>query len=205
MKWFLHEHPDVTWSIVTALCFAVVFAWRRWVHPMWSKQRQAARERAIIYSQLGEVLEQFRPNGGSSLIDRVTSIQSNILELRREIVCLHSGMRFLFDSSDDALFWTDRSGETTQMSRAFTRWTGWQESELLGRNWMKMIPQDSRESVVRQWFDAVRQGIDFLLTYNFQDSQGRPFEVHTEATPIRHNGSVIAYRGTVRRTKMDHH
>lgn len=199
MKWALYEHPDVSWSIITALCLLAGYCWRRWAWPMWADRRRASAERAAIYAQLGEVLSQFRPNGGSSLMDRVTSIQTSIADLRREITCLHSGLGFLFDQGTDGVFWTDHQGNATQMSRAFTRWTGWQESELLGRNWIKMIPQSDRESVVRQWFESVSQGIDFSLTYHFQNADGVAFNVHAEASPVFHNGAVVAYRGTVRR------
>lgn len=193
-KWAFHEHPEAALVVLSSIGTAFVFLWRKWLKRM--------SERRDFYTRLGKVLDQFQPNGGSSLVDRFERIEVNIRSLRSEIACLHAGQQFGYELSGDAIFWTDAEGSVTYMSRTFTKWTGWGVDELHGMNWQqRIIAQCDRERVVSRWLSTVAQGIVFDMSYHFQSRDGELIEVHTQAFPVTSEGKVVAYQGSCRRVQ----
>ncbi|NJD77385.1 MAG: PAS domain S-box protein [Candidatus Methanoperedens sp.] len=66
--------------------------------------------------------------------------------------------RMIIDSSPDGIMVVDEQGRFEFVNDSFCRITGWPEDEIIGHHIKKMIPEDERNFVIRQW-DDVREGI----------------------------------------------
>lgn len=65
--------------MIAAAIAAIGVIWRQAIRPVLRAAREAGQSAAV----LAEIAAQFRPNHGSSLVDRITFIENELADVRR--------------------------------------------------------------------------------------------------------------------------
>ena len=190
--WAANKHPEVAWSICVAIVGAIGVAFRRFFWPAVKERAAAHRRHAEVMEGMALIAAQFRPNGGSSIADKLDLLASDIGFVK-------SSLDYLFASGQHPMWRADAKGRITYVSEAVEALTGFDAEQLLGENWEQAIHQDDIEKVRREWSSVVNRGLDFSLKYRICDPQGREIWVHAKARPIRLIAGVAGYLGSIRR------
>lgn len=151
----------------------------------------AAVRREII-PLLKKILEEFKPNGGSSLVDRIQRME------QRQVIDFRTTWNAL-DGGDVGIWQSNADGLTTDANDALLEMAGLSRHEILGHGWKSAIhPRDLPhvESVFRA---AVRDQRSFEMSYRFRHRNGFEVPIHARCVPIRHNGQLVAFAGRVKR------
>jgi PAS domain S-box-containing protein len=153
-----------------------------------------------------EFKEHFRPNGGSSFMDKINKLVAITEELSEGQHQLGERIHVQMQASDKAHFETDKTGQCLWANRTHNRLTGFPMTEVLGDNWINVIAPECRERAFELWNNAVRRGRDFdeFLWYVEpvpEDGHLVRYEVRVVAHPMKDRvGNVLGYLGTVEKT-----
>lgn len=137
------------------------------------------------------IAHQLKPNGGASLHDKVSRIETAMLRenaVRRQQI-----------SATGLAFWeSDAEGRTIFASDAMSELIGVEAEAILGNGWVTNLHPDDRERVYQEWSDAMQQKRAFLSIYRFQHRDGQAVTVQGRSHPILdRNGNVLGHVGTL--------
>lgn len=131
------------------------------------------------------VADEFKPNGGETLRDKVDSIAE-------KLVFQEGARRMLVDLAVDAPFYEcDARGQCIYVNREWTRVTGLTLEEARGGGWVAGIHHDDRESVTEEWDEAAIQHREFDLVYRMVDRDGNITKVHGRSRVLRGIGGTV--------------
>ena len=153
------------------------------------------------YNQLCERVDhlynEFKPNGGSSVKDKIDSMSveiTNVKEMQKAVLV----------DAKDALFKTDPVGNFTWVNRTYSRIVGHTPSELMGTGWQNAVALKDRGRVVKDWNEAVSQNREFTTGYRLEASDGRLIPVRTRSYKmVNAQGETIGYFGNIRVLRED--
>ena len=109
---------------------------------------------------LQEIRSELRPNGGSSLRDRIDGIQRSV-EYNGRVT------RKLMTSNSNGFIEFDPGGNVKTVSRGMTRRLGRTEGELTGRNWMACLHPLSRGRADAEIENALKNKRDIEMLVEF--------------------------------------
>jgi two-component system sensor histidine kinase TtrS len=141
------------------------------------------------------------------LTARVTQLNKRLQRAKRRLEREH---QLILDSVADGIYGVDLDGNSTFVNRAMEAITGWQASELIGRNQHQLLHHTRADGshhpaeecpVYAAYRDNRTRFIDDDL---FWRKDGRRFPVEYTATPIRNEkgrtlGSVVVFRDITKR------
>ncbi len=163
------------------------------IMPLWESVANARRQQELWQRReenLQWVVDSLRPNGGTSLTDRLTRIESMLVEMKR----VQHAM-ILLDSS--GIFITNSSGDWETVNRAWGEMTGFSPDQARGQGWVSAVHADDQERVWKAWAAAVAQKREFSLQYRYQ-RRGQPVHVYCHAIPMHaDDGSIMGWVGMV--------
>lgn len=111
--------------------------------------------------------DELSKNGGSSTKDVLLRLEKNLNRLEQEVQFTNATFRFLHYSSNYCGFRTDTKGKNTMVTDSFVDFMGLHETELLGMEWLNVIPIEHGGI---QWRDRVLKEFNSCLelhkTYN---------------------------------------
>lgn len=153
---------------------------------------------------LDEIIKELKPNGGSSMRDKIDSTSKTVNEIKATIK--NDQKQFLFlkkrsETRDEmahvANFETDANGECTFANKSYCNLVGLKLEELLGNGWANVISDKEREYVFREWSDAVKYKRDFHLRFHYKNtSTDETFPVKVDAFVIKDDhGEVLGWLG----------
>jgi PAS domain S-box-containing protein len=134
---------------------------------------------------------QLKPNGGSSLHDKISRIEAELLRenaVRRQQIC-----------ATGLAFWeSDSAGKVVFASAALGELIGTSTEDILGNGWVTNLHPEDREQVFAEWEAAVQQKRAFFSTYRFLHRDGQSVLVQGRSHPILdRNGGVLGHVGTL--------
>jgi len=137
------------------------------------------------------IAHQLKPNGGSSIHDKISRIEVAMLRenaVRRQQIC-----------ATGLAFWeSDAEGKTIFASDAMSELVGVDAEEILGNGWVTALHPDDRERVYKEWTSAMQQKRAFLATYSFQHRDGQFVSVQGRSHPILDRaGNILGHVGTL--------
>jgi PAS domain S-box-containing protein len=137
------------------------------------------------------IAHQLKPNGGSSLHDKISRIETAMLRdnaVRRQQI-----------SATGLAFWeSDAEGKTIFASDALSELIGIDTDGILGNGWVTNLHPEDRERVYQEWSDAMEQKRAFLSVYRFVHRDGQSVTVQGRSHPILdRNGNVLGHVGTL--------
>lgn len=96
------------------------------------------------------------------------------------------------------IFHTDSYGNCLFVNDKWIELTGLTAAEAAGRGWMQALHEEDRANVHEHWKDTIRTGKSLDQTYRFKNKEtGLTLQTHIMATPVREDGRVNGYVGTV--------
>jgi PAS domain-containing protein len=138
--------------------------------------------------KLDYIVEQLKPNSGSSLRDAINRLETN--QLIHETKMAH-----YLDSKQAIMFETTAEGLYTWVSKEYENLTGRSMSELKSWGWTLSIAAEDLALVRSEWYVAVEQKRVFEKTYKVIDRKGVVVECYCRAVPTMLNDKVIAWVG----------
>lgn len=140
---------------------------------------------------LPAAINQLRPNGGDSLLDRITRIELGLYTSAQKY-------RHLFSVQKLPYWEADESGALIHASDEMATLTGLQIHDLLGNGWVAALHSDDRPRVFDEWEDAVAQKRAFIERYRFIHKDKTIVYVQGQALPVLDNlGRVTGFVGTL--------
>lgn len=128
------------------------------------------------------IADQFKPNGGSSLYDRIESISARQWNFAETL--------------PQPIFETDETGACTKANSGYMRLSERSLNELLGNGWENFIHPDDRAKVFEDWQDAITRRRAFEGNFRVRSKSGKVYRVTAYATPITTpSGRLVAYVG----------
>lgn len=200
----LTEHYDLT-AIGALLTFlTIVFTFYKQVGiPMYNSTiapivsffsgiAEAPKRIDGLGSKLDLILNELKPNGGSSLKDQLNRLEAHvsISEAQR---------RLIMDSSPHGIWVSDKEGNCTWVNETLKAKLNAVDFDMLGDNWINTIHPADRKKVLEEWEAAVEGNRTFNLFYRMINlSTEAPFNVHAIATPAKNfDGSLVGFNGIV--------
>lgn len=143
------------------------------------------------FEKLEKVYESVRPNGGSSLYDKVVAIDRRTSEAEARSKILLRNLKV-------AEFKSDLAGNCIFINGAAVGLLNRPETDWHGKNWISLIAPENRESVDEEWNAAIRDQRIFSARFSWLHSNGSRVPSHVDATPYADSrGSVIGWIGII--------
>lgn len=109
-------------------------------------------------------------------------------------------MELVTSQPSDAVFLTDAHGETYWLSPSYMQITGLTMDQARHEGWLRAVIPDDRQSVAKQWRDAISENAVFVADYTFQNTSTRErISVHCDAQPVFRSDSRQSVIGWVGR------
>lgn len=157
--------------------------------PAFAAMNKLAESGAL--EQIPAAISQLRPNGGDSLLDRITRIE---LALYTSI----QKHRHLFSVQKLPYWESDATGACIHASEPLAAIMGLTVPEVLGNGWVTALHPDDRQRVFDEWEDAVEQKRAFIERYRFIHKDKSIAHVQGQALPVLDNlGRVTGFVGTL--------
>lgn len=167
-----------------------------------------AKQARDMMDVLGRLEKEFRPNGGTSLKDAVTSLNKDVKEMKDEVALIRKAVK-----KNGAQYWasiatsriptfeTDEHGLCTRVNPSMLRLSQRVAEEWQGNGWVVSIHPEDREKISNSWALAVRQHRNFEETYRIRAKDGTTYEVDCAATVLPSEAGVYGYIGSYTRVE----
>jgi hypothetical protein len=99
-------YPLEVLAWISGSVIAVGVIWSKGIIPTakWVRRTTSQAKRTLgIIDTLADIAEQFKPNGGNSLHDKVTRIESDVLEVKRDTEALKHAVKVVQEEEMAAL------------------------------------------------------------------------------------------------------
>jgi PAS domain S-box-containing protein len=174
--------PNIPWTEIAAAFGSLILISLRLCYSHLKKQLKSHNSEAV--AKLEKIGSEFSNNGGSSLRDAIDRIEG--------VTVMNTGRIWAMMADDSSARWeADVKGECIYMNRTGMKWAGRSFAELRGRGWVNVIDPLDRARVVKEWFDAVRDGRSFESHYSWLDINNDPIPVSAVSHPLRDAKGVV--------------
>lgn len=174
---------------ITAIGGAVATIWgfynkflkKKIIHPIWER-----------FEKIDKISATLGPNGGTSLYDKVNSIDKKISVADARGASLNSVFGLVEWQSDI-------NGQTLKINDVACRMTRRPESDFLGNNWMNVLHAEDEEAVLDEWRDSLKNQKDFRMKFRWTTSESETVFVEAVAKPVYDSGGKLhGYLGTAK-------
>ncbi len=123
------------------------------------------------------VAKEVYPNGGSSLRDRIDSIDSRLtfMEARDNV---------MLDDNPTALFISDVEGQNSYVNRTYCRLLNCGKDDLERQNWKNFIAEEKLEAYEELWKPAFQYNRPISADVLFKTTDGLTKCCHVQITPL---------------------
>lgn len=121
------------------------------------------------YGIVNNIAAQFKPNGGSHMIDRLESLHEMVENLIAANTVSMNLIPYpmLRATGDGRVVWTNRQ---------FSHEIGLNESEALDLGWLSMVRPDFRNHVRSEWFSAISDARAIRIEFTLEDGRNAVLE-----------------------------
>ncbi len=138
-----------------------------------------------------EIIKQLKPNGGSSIFDKLVGVEQVLHDLGQSHWMLQ-------DIAGNTFWQSDASGRMVYASSALADLMGLDQKDVLGYGWVSAIYAEDRVRVGQEWQAAVQQGRRFDETYQIVTPDRKMVAVNARALPVTGTrGQITGYIGIV--------
>lgn len=157
--------------------------------------RGLKRDNVEFRETLASITKELRPNGGSSLTDKVNAVvvQLSSIHERQGVVAANTEM--LLDESSALLWRSDTNGRQVWASRALIAASGRPASELLGMGWVNTIHGADQERIRKAWQVCIVEARIFEARCRFASMDGGILGGRLVAKPFTFDGQIIGWIG----------
>lgn len=177
----------------------------RWINP-WRTRRHARENLLSEFGSLrdscdsmgkliGEILKEVKPNGGTSLKDRVIGIDDKVENIVAE-------RRHQNETSDTAIFKLDSHGEIFYTNATFRELVNAEDDQLIYNNYLSLMEDDDRRRFIRSRDEAIQFKMPLDCIVKFKLHGPHFISIRLQASPdVRHEGALKGFFGTA--TKIE--
>ena len=145
-----------------------------------------------FFRDVATIAEEFRPNGGISIKDKVGRIDANVRLLR--------ALTFAFqEDADHGILVTDGEGLVVYTNRTLLHWHGRSTEETHGNGWINVIAPNDRDRVMEQWEEAVRLETNYNISFHLITAGGSLLAVDAHTYAMKVDGEVLGWVSTIKR------
>lgn len=150
---------------------------------LWVKTFGATHHKLLTNMEI--LLNEFIPNGGSSLKDAVNRIEDN----QESYYALVSAR---LDADHQAIVLTDVQGKVTNISRAFQEYTGMTLNMMEGDGWVNLIHPEDRKQVEENWKAVVANKREMNEDQRYiRPDNGQELKVHIKVYRQRDSKKIL--------------
>ena len=169
--------------------------WRAASYPFQARQRDrgelaAFREQTIARSEA--ILAELRPNGGASLRDSMTRVETRLASALGRVDLIMSAVGTV------AAYETDPEGLCVWTSPAYCELAGRPAADLLGWGWIVALHHDDADHVRDCWRSSVDDRRAFEMRFRLVRPDGTPVPVLSRATPLFAGHRLIGWSGLMK-------
>lgn len=194
-------HFDDVAKIIGAILVVGGAAWSIWkfVFPMLKSISRSFVQMEKIANIADAVLAEFRPNGGNSMKDSITRIETGMVDLRNESMRQAARQWAIVASLPDPVFEAAPDGKYTRVNTAFLQLTQRTPQEVLGNGWEIVIHPDDRKRIWDEWQTAVSRLRSFDAHFKIIDADSVVYTVRATASPYNNpkDEAVLGYLGRI--------
>lgn len=139
---------------------------------------------ADLSKKLDEIGAQLRPNGGSSLADRVNEIKIMISQE-------HDATRSIISLTGSAFWESNAKGECIFASRPLADMMGVSQQDVLGNGWLSAVHSEDVSRLTEEWELAIEQKRRFSSIYRFVLKNSDVNKVRGTAVPMTDPSGVV--------------
>lgn len=142
---------------------------------------------------LDSIAEQFKPNHGSSLFDKIKRIEDGLISNQQV-------SKLILETSILGIYQCDKDGICIWANNAILEIFGLSINEMLGNGWLISIIPEQRIKVWDYWIECNIKKIPYENQYTIYNTKlNKYFLIETIAKPCYDNeDNVIGYLGTVK-------
>jgi len=144
------------------------------------------------YFGLTDLMNQFKPNGGGSVLDKLNRIDSSLqINSARTVAMINHASHPIFEC--------DVHGNCVLVNKSICDLFGLSPEEMLGSGWISGVDQPDRDDVIDTWRSSVTKKIPYEHRYNVRNAKtGVLVPVRSFCTSMKNiHGQVIGFHGTV--------
>jgi len=150
------------------------------------------------YVGLSDLVEKFKPNGGSSLKDTLTRIDCTLQRNTARLLALQ-------DYEPRAIFECDAEGKCTFVNKQLCKLFGMDPADMLGTGWLLGVPEVERSGVWDNWAESIKNTTPYEATYHVRNRRTDVTRNYrTNALPmVDQRGNLLGYHGLVELVSED--
>lgn len=152
-----------------------------------------------IQSVIDIVQHEFKPNGGTSLTDRVDRALAQLHALSRGFQILDKRHALVHLDAQNGIVELDAHGRIVRANRTYRKLTNMSLDELHDGGWRRTIHPDDLPAVDAEWDRCRRDQIEFAMVYRrlANDGSGDTIRVRTFVHPVIVEGELVGWIGCV--------
>lgn len=163
--------------IAGSAVFVILGAVWKWVIPAVTSIRARLRDVKFI-------AEELRPNGGSSIKDKINSLDSNVAGLKQRAEKIDARQWAIVSSLNQPTWESDADGLAIRGNASLLELIGRGQEELVGNGWSNILAHSDVAKVWREWSLAVKQSRTFEMSYEIVNPiTKKRYKVHAVAVP----------------------
>lgn len=144
-----------------------------------------------MVANLTIIATQMKPNGGSSVYDKLTRID-------RLLVYSTEARRQQFNATGIAFWEADEQGHTVFVSDRAAQIMGLLPEQALGNGWVTTLASEDRPRVCAEWQASIEQKRNYISVHTYVHADGERVQVQARAHPICDStGKTIGIVGTL--------
>jgi len=171
------------------IIFAFILFLIGWVVPKLISWFQIGRRFWNRVSNLLDITNEFKNNGGSSIKDAIDNIGYNVVKISSEISILSGKLNSVFyvvgEESGVAVFEADVSGKVIYACRRWLEMTSLSTEESKGHGWQNAIFEADKDRVIKTFDEAVEDGIEFYIHYSIYN------RLNNQIIPVKSYSLII--------------
>ena len=134
--------------------------WRKVVVPgrvLLEEERERRKKQDLMYKAVEQIVQELKPNGGSSLRDSLDRVELGVQMLGQRF-------RIALYETDKGVLEFDSAGSLIWANRTFRDMLGRDMEELAGDGWVNGFPHERREALLDEWNGCIVSGRDWEVT-----------------------------------------
>lgn len=166
----------------------------------WYERRRQKREEA---DTLQFIANQLRPNGGSTIFDKVNEVAAKqatgFEKITERLDHVSAIQEAALDASESAVWQADENGFHTSINHRFEEILKCTIEDIRGTNWKNIVHIDDLPRVASTWESAVREGRTYKTTHRIYTGDKQLVTIFSQANPMRDSlKKITGWFGTIR-------